>query len=250
MIAWLYLFLHHQLFRRQANRHFDRAYGHLFARPSPTVDSRNAHRQAMLVLVAKSVAEGLVVFQAASGWVSRLAMAGCVLFVLAVITRVGVIPAIGPALPYLSWTAFALFISSLLLSVCQLHRCYSRYMEEYTLHWRVITYIFPLQVQVLLICTLGTSAFLLPGMMFQVAPIISIIFVTLGLQWFGAAQFFDGLNYHPLQGDDLQAYLEATMDTYPVDGLADLLMMELEGTIVTPQVLMTLQIINRQDSTI
>jgi len=241
MIAWLYLLGHKYLFQRQAARHFDRAFGHLFARPSPAYDSRCAHRQAMLVLVAKSVTEGLVVFRARSGWVRYLATAGCGFFALALIVKTAVIPAAGAALPYLSWSAFALFMSSLLLAVCQLHSYYTRYMEENTLHWRVITYLFPLQAHVILICTLGTSALLLPGMMFQVAPIVSIGLVALGLQWFGAAQFLDGLKQHPLQGDELQAYLQATVDCYPADGLADLLMLELEGAIATPQVLMAMQ---------
>lgn len=250
MIAWLYLIGHKYLFQRQAERHFDRAYGHLFAGPSPTVDSRSAHRQAMLALVAKSVAEGLVVFQAWSGRVKYLARAGCVLFALAMLISMANIPVFKSALPYLSWSTLAIFMASLMLSVCQLHSCYKRYMEEYTLHWRVITFLFPLQAQVLLICTLGTSAVLLPGMMFPVVPIISIFLVTLGLQCFGATQLLDGLSQHPLQGDELQAYLQATVDCYPADALADLLMFELEGTVVSPQLLMTLQNGERQDSTV
>jgi hypothetical protein len=241
MIVWLYLLGHKYLFQRQVERHFLRAYGHLFANPLPALDCRDAHRQAMLALVAKSVAEGLAVFRAASGWAQHLATAGGVLFAVALIGKTGVIPAAGPALPYLSWSALALFMISLLLSVCQLHTYYTRYMEQRTLHWCVTTYLFPLQAHVLLICTLGSSLSLLPGMSHQIAPLISIILVAFGLQWFGAASLLGGLKEHSLQEDELQAYLQATADGYPADALANLLMMELEGVTVTPQVLMVMQ---------
>lgn len=240
MIVWLYLLGHKYLFQRQVERHFHRAYGHLFANPAPAIDCRNAHRQAMLALVAKSVVEGLAVFRAASGWVQHLATAGGVLFTVALIGKTGVIPALGPALPYLTWSAIGVLMLSLLLSVCQLHTYYFRHMEKRTLHWSVTSYLLPLQTHFILICTLGTSALLLPGMMFQIAPILSIVLVALALQWFGAANLLDGLKQHPLHGDELQAYLQTTADGYPVDGLADLLLLELEGATVTPQTLLSI----------